>query len=173
MTRIYENKGYRSRQLISLGIIVAVVIYGLWELWYASTDPEPAGIALLLGLGQDGYIFGAVFIAGGAYAYYTLLRDAADTVDTFDIDEATGATLTTIWRPIKSIRLSAPLSAITNWRPYVKITGRNIRTPYLYADHPGHPRPIVFDLRRADLDSLRKVAPEAVAEYESSIGRGA
>jgi hypothetical protein len=69
--------------------------------------------------------------------------------------------------------LSAPLSSITNWRPYVKITGRNIRTPYLYADHPGHPRPIVFDLRRADLDSLRKVAPEAIAEYESSIGRGA
>lgn len=173
MTRIYENKGYRTRQLISLGIIVAVVVYGLWELWYASTNPAPNGIAMLLGLGQDGYAFGALFIAGGAWAYYTLLRDAADLVDTFDLDEATGETLTVIWRPLRAIRLAAPLSAITDWRLYVKVGARNARTAYIYASHPGHPRPIMFELRRADLEGLRKVAPEAVADYEAQFTAGA
>lgn len=167
MTRIYENRGYRTRQNISLAIIAAVVAYGLFEIWYATTDPEPAGLALLLGMGQDNYIFGGLFIAGGAYAYYTLLKEASDLVATLDLDETTGETVTTLWRPLKPITLTAPRGAITNWRLYVKIGNRNLRTPVIYADHPGHPRPIEFDLRRADLTALRQLAPEAVSEFEA------
>lgn len=171
MTRIYEHRGFWNRQFISLGIIVAVMIYGAWEVWFATTGPAPTGgFGMLFGFGaHDGYIFGILFILGGVYAFWTLLRDSADIVASLDRNEATGETVTTLWRPLGPLKLAAGPDGLTNWRMYVKVGGRNLRIAYIYADHADYPRPLVFDVRRADLTGLRTIAPEAVAEYEAAV----
>lgn len=172
MTRLYENKGYWWRQTISMGVVVVVAIYGVWELWSATFTPATqTGMGQLFGIGDDRFLFGIAFVGGGVYALWQLINDAADTVVTFDVDDATGQSVVSLWRPFWTERLKVEVGRIRDWRFHVKVGNRNARTFLIYADHPGYPRPLQFDLRRADVEGLRKVAPDAVAEYEQKIGR--
>lgn len=172
MIRIYENKGHWWRHTLSLAAVILVSIYGAWELYWATfgTGEYHSPMGELFGIGDDRYLFGLIFLFGGIYAGWQLIRDSSDVVATFDLDEASGETLTTLWRPGWTEKLIAPLSAIGNWRLYVKVGNRNVRTFYIYADHPNYRRPLNFDLRRTSLDGLRRVAPEAVADFEAATG---
>lgn len=161
MTRIYENPGFLKRNVISLVILIAVAIYGLWELWSAFNTTGDSSM---------GYIFGFGFIGGAVYGAYQLINDSADLVASMDLDEATGNSVVSLWRPFRSERLERPLSDIRNWRLYVKVGQRQMRNFFIYADHPGYPRTLQFDLRRVDIEGLRKVAPEAVEEFVSAVG---
>jgi hypothetical protein len=173
MTRIYENRGYWWRQTVSMAVVIVVAIYGVWELWSAAFTPAPqTGMGQLFGIGDDRLLFGIAFVGGGVYALWQLINDAADTVVTLDVDEAADRSVVSLWRPFWTERLKIDVGGIRNWRFYVKVGNRNMRTFLIYADHPGYPRPLQFDLRKADIDGLRKIAPEAVAEYEQNIGRG-
>jgi hypothetical protein len=168
VTRVYENRGFWWRQTLSLAAVILVAIYGGWELWSAtySTAEYNSPVGQLFGIGDDRYLFGFIFLGGGLYAIWQLINDSSDTVATLDVDEATGASVVTLWRPFYSKTLAANVSAIRDWRFHVKIGNRNIRTYLIYADHPEYPRPLQFDLRRADVEGLRKFAGEAVAEFE-------
>ncbi len=161
MTRIYENHGFWMRNVVSLGILIAVAIYGLWELWAAYNSTEDATM---------GFLFGAGFLGGAAYGAWQLINDNADLVAAMDLDEATGDSVVSLWRPFWTEKLKRPAGDIRNWRFYVKVGARQMRTFYIYADHPSYPRTLQFDLRKANLDGLRKVAPEAVAEFEAALG---
>ena len=102
------------------------------------------------------------------YAIWQLINDSADTVATLEVDEATGASVVALWRPFWTDKLRIELARIRDWRFHVKVGKRNTRTFFIYADHPGYPRPLQFDLRRNDVEGLRKLAPEAVKEYEAA-----
>lgn len=161
MTRIYENPGFIKRNIISLAILVVVAVYGFWELWSAYNAAEDATM---------GYVFGLGFIGGAAFGAWQLINDNADLVASMDLDESTGETAITLWRPFRSEVLKRPLSDIRDWRLYIKVGQRQMRTFFIYADHPGYPRTLQFDLRRVDVDRLRKVAPEAVEEFVTAVG---
>lgn len=169
MTRIFENRGFWWRQTLSLVVVVLVALYGAWELWSAtfSTAEYHSPMGELFGIGDDRYMFGIVFLGGGIIAAWQLIGDSRDTVSTFDADEA-GTSVVKLWRPLWTETLTADLAAIRDWRFYVKVGKRNMKSFYIYADHPNYPRPLQFDLRRNDAAGLRRVAPEAVAEYEAA-----
>lgn len=168
MTRIYENRGFWWRQTLSLMAVILVALYGAWELWSATTSTQEyhSPVGELFGLGDDRYLFGIIFLGGGLYAIWQLINDSTDTVASLDVDEATGKATATLWRPLQKMTLTADLAGISDWRLYVKIGNRNMRTALVYANFPGYPRPLQFDLRRTDVEGLRKIAPEAVADYE-------
>ena len=174
MKHAYENKGYWWRQTASMAVVIVVAIYGVWELWSAAfTPPSQTGMGQLFGIGDDRYLFGLAFVGGGVYALWQLINDAPDTVATFDVDESTGQSVVALWRPFWTERLKADLGRIGNWRFHVKVGSRNVRTFFIFADHRDYPRPLQFDLRRADVEGLRKIAPEAVADFERAAGSGA
>ena len=165
MTRIYAIPGAWVRNSVSLAILVAVALYGVWELWGAANGPaDQQAIS---------YAFGVAFVGGAAYGLWQTIADTADKVMTFDRDEASGRTLATLWRPFWTEKLVADLTAIGNWRFFVAIGNRNARTFFVLADHPGYPRPLKFELRPGIVEGLRKVAPEAIADFEKSMPRKA
>ena len=168
MTRVYENRGFWWRQTLSLVAVILVAVYGGWELWSAtySTSEYNSPVGQLFGIGDDRYLFVFIFLGGGLYAIWQLVNDSTDTVASLDLEEATGAATVSLWRPFQTKKLTAEIARISDWRFHVKLGNRNMRTFLIYADLPGYPRPLQFDLRRADVEGLRKVAPEAVAEYE-------
>jgi hypothetical protein len=170
VTRVFDNRGFWWRQTLSLIAVILIGMYGAWELWSAtfSTGEYASPMGELLGIGDDRYAFGILFLGGGIYAAWQLIEDSRDTVATFDVDEK-GASIATLWRPLRGLTLTADAGAVRNWRFYVKVGKRNMRSFFIYADHPSYPRPLQFDLRRNDPAGLRKVAPEAVAEYEAAM----
>jgi hypothetical protein len=125
----------------------------------------------MFGIGDDRYLFGIAFVGGGAFALWQLINDAADTVVTFDVDQATGQSLVAFWRPFWTEKLRADGSRIGNWRFHVKVGSRNMRSFFIYADHRDYPRPLQFDLARAGGEGLKKVAPGAVADFERATHR--
>lgn len=173
MKHAYENKGYWWRQTVSMAVVILVSLSGVWELWSAAyTSAGPTAMGQLFGIGDDRYLFGFVFVGGGVYALWQLINDAADTVVTFDVDQATGQSVVAFWRPFWTERLRADVARTDNWRFHVKVGNRNMRTFFIYADHRDYPRPLQFDLRRADVEGLRKIAPEAVADFERAVSSG-
>ena len=163
MTRIYANPGLTRRMTFSAAAMVAVGLYGLWELWSAAQ----AGA----GAGSTGYLFGVAFVGGAIYGFRTIATEARDLVATLDLDPADGTAVATLWRPLGLQRLETPLARFSNWRFHVRIGARNARTFFLYADHSGYPRPLQFDLRHGVTvtDGLRAIAGEAVAEFERAV----
>lgn len=163
MIRIYENPGFWRRAWLSIGFLVAAIIWGFWEFWSAATGPADGA--------TTGYLFGILFVGGGLYALYQLAEDWRDLVSSLDLDEETGAMLATVWQPQGPLKLAARKGQITNWRSHVKVGKRNARTFFVHADLVGRPRPLRFELRPAvDVAGLRRVAPEAIAEYEKAAG---
>ena len=164
MTRLYANAGHWWRNTASLVIGLLAGVWGIWEIWRAMQGPAEYA--------TTGYLFGAAFIAGGIYAVRLVIRDAADRVMTFDQDPATGATVTTLWRPLRTETLEADANGIDNWRLYVTIGRRNAKTFFVYADHRAYPRPLQFELRQGnDLAGLRTIAPDVVDEFERAISK--
>jgi hypothetical protein len=162
MTRIYENPGYLWRQRISMGVLIVVGLYGVWELWSAAQGQGDTTL---------GYMFGLVFVGGSAYALRQIISDGRDLVGLLDRDETSGNLTATMWRPLSLKRIVAEPGQLTSWRFHVKLGKRNARTFFVYADHPGYPRPLQFDLRQGiSTDGLKTLAPEAIDEFGRAVG---
>lgn len=162
MTVVYELRGYFTRQWISLGVVVAVTGYGLLEIWRGVTGSDPGG-----------YIFGPMFIAGAAYGLFQIVRDARDQAGRLEVADD-GAVTATLWRPTGLVRVTAG-NGPANWRYYVKIAGRGLQRPFLFATFPDRKEPVQMEMR-ADVvvtDGLRALAPEAVGELEAARAAGA
>jgi hypothetical protein len=166
MTRIYRNVAFARRMTITTVVIVVVIVFGFWELW-AALNPGPGGAGY-------GFLFAALFIFGGLYGLRQMQTDFADTVVSVDADEKGGAARITVWRPFLPKRLAGPLDQLRNWRYEVKTPRPSMRVPMILADHPGHPRPLRFELGKGiEIGSrFRALAPDAFAAFEQS-GQGA
>jgi len=161
VTRVYFSPGANWRNVVSLVILVVVGLFGVWELWSAYSNNG----------GAVDWLFGVAFVGGSVYGLLQLINDHADRVMTFDFDQESGATLTTLWRPFGTEKLKADRSRIVNWRFHVKIGNRNARTFFVYADHKDYPQSLQFELRSGIAhEGLRQFAPEAIAEFEQAVG---
>jgi hypothetical protein len=161
MTRIYDNPSIAKRSNISMIILVVVIIYGCWDLWHALS----AGGGLTIDLA-----FGVLFIGGGIYGIWRTMTDARDMVTA--LDEGDGRVVVTLWRPLQSKRIDVPVSALTRWRHYVKIGQRNARSHVILFNSAEHPHPLQIELQRGFVPSegLRRLAPEAVEDFERDTG---
>ena len=163
METLYRNPGFATRNLISMVVLIVICLYGLWEIWRAANG----------GGGEDGYIFGVIFVGGAIWGGRELLNEVRDRVMDLTRDPASGRTTVTLWRPFSTMRVEGPSDALTDWRLHVTLGRRNTRTYFIYVDHKDHPRPLVFDLmkRGLDLTGLKKIAPEAMAEFGKAAGQ--
>ena len=155
MTRIYENRPFARRMTGSSLVVVAAILFGLWELYAAVRAAQDSGY---------GSLFAALFIGGGIYAMW-ILRDYGDTV--VSLETGTVGALISVWRPFRSQRIAAPLDRLGNWRFEMKEIGR-ARIPMLLADHRDYPRPLRFELGPGIpiTQAFRALAPDAIASFE-------
>jgi hypothetical protein len=162
MTRILDNPGTAKRSTISLVILAAVFIYGIWELWHAATG----------GGDQLAYIFGICFVGGAIYGVRTTLAETRDLVVAFDADTESGTAALTLWRPLKSMRIETTLDKVTGWRLWVETGTRGLKRFFLLAREPSHDRALRFELTRGMTipDELRRLAPEAIEDFERETG---
>ena len=166
MTRLYTSPGAWWRNTISLVVLIAVAIYGVWEVTTAGRIADPSQQ-------QTGYLFGVAFVGGAIYGVWQLFSDARDRIVTLDRD-AGGGLIATLWRPWGTLTLAVNAASIANWRFHVFIGNRNARSYFILADRNGYPHPLRFEMRKGvDLEALRQIAPEAVADFESATGRPA
>lgn len=162
MTRVYENPGFARRQNISLAILGAVVVYGVYELYrvFIAGADDPTGA-----------MFGVLFIGGAAYGARIIWTDSRDAVVAFDVDFDAGKGVVTLWRPFRPLLLDAPLKDFTGWRHWVRVAKRNNRTFLLLARLPNYPHPLQFEIFKPPVhEAFRRLAPEAVADLEDNIG---
>ncbi len=164
MTRAYQNPDVSRRSNLSTVVLVLIGTYGLWELWRAGSSPADSQTI--------DYLFGIAFVGGAAYGLRQIISDTRDLVLAFDVEPTTGNTVATLWRPFGRQRLEADRDRLTDWRFYVRIGKRNVRTFCLYVTHPDYPRPLQLELRRGLTvsDDLRRLAPEAIGEFERATG---
>jgi len=165
MTRIYENRGFAKRNNISVVVLVAVFIYGLFELYRAFG-----------GEGQDSTaaMFGVLFIAGAIYGAYTIWNDGRDQVGIIDADFDKGMAYITLWRPFRNVVVEAPIDALTGWRHWVKVGKRNMRTHMVYVSAPGYPNKLSIELTKGEMpEGFRRLAPTLVEEFEENTGKRA
>lgn len=158
MKRIYENRSFARRMNVSAVVVVIAFVMGAWEL-----------VMALRSNSGNGFLFAALFIGGGIYAGRQMLNDFADNVVALDADMETRAATVSIWRPFSRKALVGRLDQLTDWQFQTK-RGR-VRTPILTAHHPGHPRPLEFELRRDTPvgQELRELAPDAIAAFERAL----
>ena len=163
MTRIYEHSGFAKRNNISVVVLVAVFIYGFFELYTAFFT----GIQ-----DQMAAMFGVLFVGGAVYGAYTIWSEARDTVMALDMDPATRAARITLWRPFSTQVIEAPADHLTGWRHWVKVGKRNVQTHYVIFNAPGYPRPLHVELTKGELpEGFRTLSPAAVEEFEENTGR--
>ena len=165
MTRIYENTGFARRNNISVVVLVAVFIYGVFELYRA-----------FVGGVQDstGAMFGVLFLAGSVYGAYTIWSEGRDQVGIIDADFATGRAAITLWRPFRNLVIEAPIEGLTGWRHWVKVGKRNMRTHMVYFKAPGYPNQMTIELTKGEMpEGFRRLAPRLVEEFEENTGRRA
>jgi hypothetical protein len=162
MTRILDNPGVAKRSNISIAILAAVFLYGIWELWHAAT----------VGGSQLDYIFGICFVGGAIYGMRTTLAETRDLVTVFDADTTSGEAALTLWRPLGSKRIETTLDQIAGWRLWVETGTRGQRSYFLLARDPAHDKTLRFELVRGmDIpDELRRIAPEAIEDFERETG---
>jgi hypothetical protein len=162
-TRIYTSPGVTGRPTVSTVVTVLAAIYGVFEIWRAWRNNFESQFDLL---------FGIFFIGGGIYGFNKTWNDSRDVVVSLDRDEAAGKTVVGIWRPFRSLPIETGLDGLTNWRHFVRVGPRDLKLHFITAELPGYPRPVRFELPRGQEipDALRKLAPEAVADYEESTG---
>jgi hypothetical protein len=164
MTRILDNPGVAKRSNFSLAILVAVLLYGIWELWLAASA----------GGDQLASIFGVLFIGGAVYGIRTTLAETRDLVTAFDGDAASGQAALTLWRPLGAKRIETTLDQITGWRLWVETGSRSQRNYFLLAREPSHDKTLRFELTRGMTipDELRALAPDAIEDFERETGVG-
>jgi len=163
MERLYDNPGFARRQNISVAVLVVVVLYGIFELWMAFSSS--AG-------DSTGAMFGVLFVAGGLYGAKTMWDEGRDLVIAFDADLAAGRGAITLWRPFRVLALDVALDQVRGWHHFVKVGKRNLKLHYLIAEAAGYPYPLHFEMRPgvAVADGLRRLAPEAVEDFETNTG---
>jgi hypothetical protein len=165
MTRIYENPGFAKRNNISVIVLVAVVIYGIFELYTAFGTGSQDQMAAM---------FGVLFVGGGIYGAYTIWSEARDAVTAIDVDEGAGRAAITLWRPFKSIVVEAPIDRLTGWRHWVKVGKRNMRTHFVIFNAEGYPNPLYVELTKGEMpEGFRKLSPAVVEEFEENTGKRA
>jgi hypothetical protein len=163
MPRLFNDRGMTLRSWISVAVLIGAVIWGGVEIMRAVTGASD----------ETGYLFGLGFLGASAYGLYRMLADTRDTILRIEADFASGQSVISLWRPWGPVRLAAPLAALSNWRMYVSMRRKNQPVFLLMVDHPSSPRPLQIDLAGAvkDLDGLRRVAPEAIEEFEIRTGK--
>jgi hypothetical protein len=163
VTRVFTSAGIAGRPTASVVISALAVVYGIFEIWHASTRTP---------LDTTGAGFGVLFIGGGIYGVWKTWTDARDVVMSLDLDEASGDALAALWRPFRPLLLKGPLSRFTDWHHHVAVGPRDRRTHLIRCHAAGYPRPLRFEFFRdvAVTDGFRRIAPEAVAEFEDSVG---
>ena len=163
MTRIYENPGFAKRNNISVVILVAVTIYGIFELYTAFITGSQDQMAS---------IFGVLFLGGGLYGAYTIWNDARDTVMALDVDPDANLARITLWRPFGSQVIEAPIDRLTEWRHWVKVGKRNMQTHFIIFRADGYPHPLNVELTKGELpEGFRQVSPAMVEEFEENTGK--
>jgi hypothetical protein len=156
MTEIYRNSGIWKRSVGYVVVIVAAMLWGVFELWQGS---HAAGTDA-----QSGALFGVLFIGGGIYAVWQMMTDWRDVITSLERG-ADGVVVAKVWSLTGPIAVEGPFH---NWRYHVTIAGRRTEVPWIFADTEDWERPLRIDLRqKADLTGLREIAPDAVADYES------
>ncbi len=164
MTRIFENRRLPRTSNISVIVLAVVIIFGFWDLWNAfgvgSQDPM-------------GAMFGVLFVGGGVIGAYTIWNDGRDQAQWLDVDFDSGRGAIAVWRPFRPLVLEQDLDRMTNWRHWIKVAKRNMRTHYIVVAVPDYPRPIYFEMNLAEPvpEGLRRVAPEAVEDFEANTRR--
>jgi hypothetical protein len=163
VTRIYTHPGIPGRPTLSIVVVVLAALYGIFEVvhgWWRDT-PDTTGI-----------VFGLFFIGGGLYGFQKTWTEARDVVLSLDMDEAARQAVITLWRPFRPLVIRAGLDALTGWRHYIQVGQRDSRTHLLLCDCAGYPRPLRFDFPRGQPipDGLRRIAPEAVSDFEANAG---
>jgi hypothetical protein len=163
LTRIYDNPGLPGRPTLSIVVVVLAFFYGLFELWNAWR----ANFASQLDL-----MFGLLFVGGGIYGFYQTWTEARDAVVAIDVDEKTDRLAFSLWRPLRPMAIETTTGGVAGWRHFVKVGPRDLRTHMIIASVPGYPRPLRIGLPAGKPvpDGLRKIAREAVAEYEEATG---
>lgn len=161
MERLYENKGFTRRQNISAAVLVAVVLYGFFELYVAFGSEAGDSTSAM---------FGVLFIGGGLYGAKTIWDEGRDLV--VALDDASGTVTVSLWRPLRELKVAAPVAALTGWRHFVKVGKRNAKVHFLTFRAPGYPHPLQIEMRPGEpvTEGLRRIAGEAVEEYEIATG---
>lgn len=160
MTRIYTNPGIAGRPTLSIVVVVVAALYGIFEVWRGWWRDPPD---------TTGLVFGLFFIGGGLYGFRKTWTDTRDLVVSLDLDEASRQAAVALWRPFRPLVLRTGLDNLTGWRHHVQIGPRDSRTHLILCDCAAYPRPLRFDLPRGQPvpDGLRKIAPEAAADFEA------
>lgn len=166
MTRIFENRHLPKTSNISMVVLIVVFLFGLWDLWTAfGTGAQDMTSAM----------FGVLFVGGAIIGGYTIWNEGRDQAQWFDVDLESGKSILAVWRPLRPLVFEQDLSQLTGWRHWVKVGKRNMRVHYLVASVPGYPRPVYMELpqdKNAEIpEDFRKIAPEAIEEYEINSGR--
>lgn len=165
MTRIYENPGFAKRNNISVVVLVAVLIYGCFELYNAFFTGSQDQMAAM---------FGVLFVGGAIYGAWTIWSEARDTVMSLDLNEATQQVAITLWRPFGQQVVEAPVDALSDWRHWVRVGKRNVQTHFIIFRAPGHPNPLQVELTKGELpEGFRMLSPATVEEFEENTGRRA
>jgi hypothetical protein len=163
MKRILGVRGMVWRSNLSLAILTAVFAYGLWELWVAATVTRS----------PTGYLFGLIFVGGAVYGLRSALAETRDLVVAFDVDMDSGKAAVTLWRPFRMKRIDTTLDRLTGWRRWIQTASRGRRTYFLLAREVTYDGVLRFTLEPGMTvpDELRRIAPEAIADFERETGR--
>jgi hypothetical protein len=161
VTRLYDNSRMARRLNISLAVIAIAVLFGCYELLSAFRAEGDA---------SEYYLFALLFFGGAAYAARQLFDSVADSVMTLDVAQQSREAGVSFWRPFGARKIGGSLDQLSDWQFQMK--GPRSPAPILTAHHPGHPRPLEFELRREIpiTEGLRALAPEAVAAFERRAG---
>lgn len=163
MMRILGSPGMVWRSNLSLAILSAVFAYGLWELYYAATvSGNPTG-----------YLFGLLFLGGAAYGLRSALAETQDLVISLDVEMASGKAAIELWRPLRMKRIDTTLDRLTGWRHWIQTASRGRRAHLLLAREASYDGILRFELQPGMEipDELRRIAPEAIADFERATGK--
>lgn len=160
MTRIYQNRAFARRMMLSTIVVVAAMLFGVWEFYAALRSPEDSGY---------GPLFGVLFLGGGACGLWQMHTQYADNVVSLDAGEGRAALV--VWRPLVSRRIDTPLGELRNWRYETAKVGNN-SLPMVLANHSDYPRPLRFELGSGIpiTPEFRALAEQAVAAFERPPG---
>jgi len=160
LTRVFDNPGLPGRPTLSIVVVTLAFFYGLFELWNAWRHGFSSQIDLM---------FGLLFVGGGIYGFQQTWNEARDAVVAIDVDETGDRLVFSLWRPLRPMIVEATRGSVA-WRHFVKVGPRDLRTHMILASLPGHSRPFRIGIApdKPIPDGLRKLAPEAVAEYEQA-----
>ncbi len=160
MNRAFDDRAFVLRNWFSMAILAGATVWGVLEIVRYQTGRSDS----------TGLLFGVGFLAASAYGVYRLMAEARDTI--VRLETGGGQSVVTLWRPWGLQRLAAPLAALDGWRMFIAMKTRSQRTYLLRVDHPANPRPLQIELMpgKTDLTGLRRLAPEAIADFEANTG---